>query len=180
MHVNIRRREGEGSRGCGASGTLGPWKQAAWQRVAGGSASRVLVRDEAWKVAPKSIELEAGRLAGGGVSPRSAQAYASPSHLYLIRVGPPNVQAGWSSVAWPWFLRAGAVALETSLAVPGSTWERPSAKTQQRPSQVKPACTQEAARRSEAQNCAALISNPHSLTTHSAHLLYKPAEPSSA
>lgn len=62
----------------------------AGRMAARGSDSRVLVRDEAWKVAPKSIELEAGRLAGGGVSPPSAQAYASPSHLYLIRVGPPT------------------------------------------------------------------------------------------
>lgn len=130
----------------------------AGRMAARGSDSRVLVRDEAWKVAPKSIELEAGRLAGGGVSPPGAQAYASPSHLYLIRVGPPTCSKQGGA------LRAGAVALETSLAVPGSTWERPSAKTQQPPSQVKPACTQEAARRSEAQNCAALISNPHSLT----------------
>lgn len=90
------------------------------------TASVVLVRDEAWKVAPKSIALEAGRLGWlGGVSLPSAQAYAIPSY---ISVGPTDkgAQPGWSSagllVGWGWFLRAGAVAVETTFAVPGSTW----------------------------------------------------------
>lgn len=133
-----------------------PWGLGSRPIASHGTASAVLVRDEAWKVAPKSIALEAGRLAGGGVSPPNAQAYASPS---ISGWGHWRAAGGASLglhtlavllVGWGWFLRAGAVALETSLAVPGSTWERPSAKTQQPPSQVKPACTQEPACRSEA------------------------------
>lgn len=47
------------------------------------TASAVLVRDEAWKIAPKSIALEAGRLAGGGVSPLAHR------HMH------PHLISGW-------------------------------------------------------------------------------------
>lgn len=63
-------------------------------------------------------------MAGGGVSLPGAQAYALPSYIW---VGP--LACSWWSllgsagllVGWGWFLRAGAVALVTILAVPRST-----------------------------------------------------------
>lgn len=143
------------------------------------TASAVLVRDEAWKIAPKSIALEAGRLVGGGVSPPSAQAYASPSYIWVGPPGAQQVELAGLLVGWGWFLRAGCRCPGNHL---GGTWrhlERPSAKTQQPPSQVKPACTQGSRPQKPSQNCAALIS----ILTHSPtplRSLIRPAHCSSA
>lgn len=163
---------------------LEPWglgnRPIAWHRTA----SVVLVRDEAWKVAPKSIALEAGRLGWlGGVSLPSAQAYAIPSYN-LSGATDKGAQPGG---AWGWFLRAGAVAVETTLAVPGkhlaAPWERPSAKTQQPPSQVKPALHAGSSPQKRSPELRRLNFHPHSQLTHSpthfAHLLGQP-QPSSS
>lgn len=158
-----------------------PWALEAGPIASHRTASAVLVRDEAWKIAPKSIALEAGRLAGGGVSPPSAQAYASPSYIW---VGPRGAQL--SGACWAaggigdGSSGLGAVALETTLAVPGSTRERPSAKTQQPPSQVKPALHAGSSPQKRSPELRRINFHPHSHSPTPLRSLTRQAQRSSA
>lgn len=159
---------------------LGPWKNRPI--AAHGTASVVLVRDEAWKVAPKSIALEAGRLAVWRGQPSSAQAYAS--HL-ISGWGHTRAGSRWSSC---WAVGAMGMVPPSWGRCPGNqlggTWQLLGEAERQNPTTAftgKTCLHAGAACRSEARNCAALISIlAHSRSHSPTPLTYSTSSSSSA
>lgn len=161
---------------------LGPWKNRPI--AAHGTAPVVLVRDEAWKVAPKSIALEAGRLAVWRGQPSSAQAYAS--HL-ISGWGHSRAGSGWSSC---WAVGGMGMVPPSWGRCPGNhlggTWQLLGEAERQNSTTVFTSKTCPARRSSlqkRSQKLRRLNFHPRSLTqslTHSAHLLGQLKQLSSA
>lgn len=134
--------------------------------------------------------LEAGRLAGGGVSPPSAQAYAIPSYISGgATAGAPlaGLTCWWDGVVPPGWGRCPGNQLGGALQQHGSTAgqrmgerERPSAKTQQPPSQGKTCLHAGSSPQKRSPELRRLNFLPQPSLTHSAHLLSASSQQQSA
>jgi len=166
MHVNIRRKKER------VPGVVEP-QEALWPCTLENQAHHGAWHRTCCLGSRRSLEgsSKANCFGGWEAGCVAGSAFLAHRHMHPILYlgGATRVQ----EVQVEWFLRAGAVALETSLAVPGSTWERPSAKTQQTAFTGKTCLHAGTACRSEARNCAALISIlAHSLTHSPTPLTY--------